>query len=67
MFRLAILFSLVMGIGAVQEASAQEPTYIGVTKCKLCHRKQHQVWSESKHAKALDVLEPPEQKVFSDN
>lgn len=59
---LAVLILLAMGIGMIQKASGQEPTYVGAAKCKLCHMKQHKAWSESKHARAFEVLKPEEQK-----
>ena len=56
------LVALVMGIGGVQKSFGEEPTYVGAAKCKLCHMKQHAVWSGSKHAKAFGDLKPAEQQ-----
>lgn len=38
--------------------------YIGVKKCKACHKKNdvYKVWEESKHAKAFETLKPEDQK-----
>lgn len=43
-------------------AWAQAPTYVGSSKCKLCHMKPHKIWSDSEHAKAFDILKPADQK-----
>jgi Cytochrome c554 and c-prime len=53
---------LALGGGFMQKASGQEATYVGVAKCKICHSKQHKVWSGSRHAKAFDALKTAEQK-----
>jgi len=41
-------------------ALAEEPTIIGVPKCKMCHKAktgdQFKIWSESKHAGAFETL-----------
>ncbi len=34
------------------------PTYIGVNKCKLCHKLQYTSWAATPHAKAFDTLKP---------
>ncbi len=31
--------------------------YVGEEKCKICHAKQHKIWSESQHAIAFEDLE----------
>jgi hypothetical protein len=59
---LLVLAVLILGVEMAPMALAQEPAYVGVAKCKLCHLKQHKVWSDSKHAKAFEVLKPEEQK-----
>lgn len=43
---------------------AQDLSYIGVAKCKMCHNTeksgfQYKIWSESRHAKALTSLSSP--------
>ncbi|NOX85975.1 MAG: cytochrome C554 [Chlorobi bacterium] len=45
--------------------TAQDHEYIGAKKCKMCHNKpttgaQYKIWSESKHAKAMDALKGDE-------
>ncbi|MEI6127439.1 MAG: cytochrome c family protein [Pseudomonadota bacterium] len=32
--------------------------YIGANKCKVCHIKIFKSWSDTKHAKAFDILNP---------
>lgn len=44
---------------------AQDFTYIGAAKCKICHKtekqgKQFPIWEASKHAKSLAALSSPE-------
>ncbi|MBW1792035.1 MAG: cytochrome C554 [Deltaproteobacteria bacterium] len=55
-----ILFILVL--------SSQEFTYVGVGKCKICHKsekqgKQFLIWEESKHSKSFIALSSPEAPV----
>ncbi|MFT6913868.1 MAG: hypothetical protein ACJAWL_000154 [Motiliproteus sp.] len=33
-----------------------ESPYLGAQQCQLCHTQQHEVWSQSEHAKAYDDL-----------
>jgi hypothetical protein len=54
-------------IAVAQEKAAEKPVhkYIGAAKCKMCHNtpaqgEQFKKWSESKHAKAFEVLATPE-------
>jgi DnaJ-class molecular chaperone len=37
---------------------AQEKTYVGADKCKLCHKIEYTSWAATKHAKAFDSLKP---------
>jgi len=61
-FIIAVLILLTMDMVSTQKVLGQEPAYVGAAKCKLCHMKQHKVWSESEHSKAFEVLKPDEQK-----
>lgn len=56
---LAVGFIMVLGITA---AFAADNAYVGVMKCKGCHKKQFKSFSETKHAKAFDLLSADEQK-----
>lgn len=55
-----ILMIAVFALGLVA-AVAGDNTYIGASKCKMCHKVQFASWSETPHAKALDKLKPEEQ------
>ncbi len=46
---------------AVPALVLAEPTFIGVDKCKLCHKVQYESWKTLKHASAFDRLKPEEQ------
>jgi ribosomal protein L40E len=35
-------------------AQAQDRTYIGAEKCKMCHKQQYASWMETTHAKATE-------------
>ena len=56
---LAVGFIMVLGITA---AFAAENEYVGVMKCKGCHKKQFKSFSATKHAKVFDLLKGDEQK-----
>ena len=55
-----ILMIAVFALGLVT-AMAGDNTYIGASKCKMCHKVQFASWSETAHAKAFDQLKPEEQ------
>lgn len=40
---------------------AADHTFVGVDKCKLCHKLQFDSWSKTKHATAWAALKPEEQ------
>ena len=44
----------------IASLASAAPTYVGVDKCKLCHKIQFDSWSKTKHAKAFDSLKPEE-------
>ena len=46
---------------ATAMTAAEENTYIGAAKCKMCHKVSLASWSETAHAKAFDKLKPEEQ------
>ncbi len=56
---LHILSTLVL-IAIIATLASAAPTYIGVDKCKLCHKIQFDSWAKTKHAKAFDSLKPEE-------
>lgn len=54
-------------VGWTQDTGKKVPRYVGVAKCKLCHKgpkkgEQFEKWGASKHAKAYAVLATPEAK-----
>jgi len=58
---LIIIFALFAGSAMF----AQDFEYIGAAKCKMCHNKadkgsQYNLWKESKHAQAFEVLKSAE-------
>lgn len=55
----AVVFGL--GLGSLATYAAAEQGYVGVKKCKMCHKKaedgdQFGQWQSSAHAKAYEVL-----------
>lgn len=59
---LFVCFLLFMGGNYL---TAQDYEYIGATKCKMCHNKpatgaQYKIWSQSKHAHAMEALKGDE-------
>jgi RecJ-like exonuclease len=48
-------------ITSISHTSKAAPTYVGVNQCKMCHMKQYNVWKDTAHAKAFDVLKPADQ------
>lgn len=56
-----VLFFSCLFFLAANILSAQDYTYIGVAKCKMCHNTeksgfQYKIWSESLHAKSIATL-----------
>lgn len=47
---------------AKKETKKETPTYIGSGKCKMCHIKQHKVWTSSAHSTAFARLEGEDAK-----
>jgi hypothetical protein len=43
-------------------AKAADHAYIGSRKCRPCHIKEYRSWSETKMAKAFDILKPGQRK-----
>ncbi len=57
---LSIIF--VVSVFFTVMAYSAEPEYVGVKKCKMCHKgaskgEQYEIWSQSKHAKAFETLQ----------
>ncbi|MGC8917014.1 MAG: multiheme c-type cytochrome [Thermoanaerobaculum sp.] len=45
-------FFLAITVLAVAVGGQQQPTYVGVEKCRPCHRPEFETWSQSPHAEA---------------
>lgn len=57
--------------GGAQETEKTAPGYIGVSKCKMCHKgvkrgEQFEKWQASRHAKAYATLATPEAKAAAE-
>lgn len=64
----AALFYLVAG--PVFSEEGKQRTYIGATKCKVCHKTEAQgeqfgIWEKSPHAKAFEALASDESKAIA--
>lgn len=59
---IAACILLLGGSGFVDEGLTQAPAYVGIAKCKLCHPRQHKIWTESRHARAFEDLKAEERK-----
>jgi len=63
--KITLLLSLTLLVSTV--LVAQPYSYIGATKCKICHNRadkgeQYKQWAASKHASAMKSLKPDEAK-----
>jgi len=60
MFRKTLITITILTFAFTALAVAADPTIIGATKCKMCHKAktgdQFQIWSDSGHAKAFETL-----------
>jgi len=62
-----ILYLLPTEIFAFELPDGSKHQFIGVAKCKMCHKKerkgfQYEIWAESAHSRAYEVLATPEAK-----
>jgi hypothetical protein len=62
MFKITMGLFVLLFMVFTKSVWGEEPTYVGAAKCKVCHVRQHKVWTDSEHAKAFEVLKPEEQK-----
>jgi hypothetical protein len=66
MTKRTVIFSvglaLVLAAGAFVQA--QDHTYVGEAKCKMCHKTQHASWAETTHAKALDAAKASTDRTY---
>jgi hypothetical protein len=61
-FVLLVTLTAMLGVGLFFTVSAADHEFVGVAKCKMCHKIQATSWAATKHAKAADILKPEEQK-----
>lgn len=66
MRRIAIVMAVVAMV-AVGVAMAQDHTYIGSDKCKMCHKVQYNSWLETSHAKATEAAQGSTDPAFEDS
>ena len=59
--RVFTVLATMVAITAMAYTANAAPTYVGVNQCKMCHMKQYNVWKDTAHAKAFDVLKPADQ------
>jgi len=55
-----LVFLLLVFAALPADAAGNEHAYIGADKCKKCHIKEYKSWSETKMAKAFEILRPGE-------
>ena len=53
-FAVAALTAMAVGGWSAEEKAA--PEYVGVKKCRFCHKPQFDSWSKTKHAEAFSIL-----------
>lgn len=54
------ILALLVSVGYLSAVAAEEHSYTGSKKCKMCHMKEWKSWAETKMAQAFDVLKPGE-------
>ncbi len=62
-----LIAAFLMAAPGMSRAEGKQRRYVGVAKCKMCHRKaeqgeQYTIWSKTKHAKAYENLATPKAK-----
>jgi len=69
--RVVYALSVLPAALAIGVAAHAEDRYIGHEQCKVCHNKkpegeQWNMWKQSKHAQAIELLKTPEAKAVAD-
>ncbi|TFB10024.1 cytochrome C554 [Candidatus Marinimicrobia bacterium MT.SAG.3] len=74
--KISLLAIIIFYITSIESYAFDPPDeydhqFIGVTKCKMCHKKekkglQYEIWRESAHSRAYEVLATPEAKELSE-
>ena len=52
------LLVLCLSLGAVAWTNAATPSYVGTSKCRICHLPQYKSWQQTKMAQAFELLKP---------
>jgi hypothetical protein len=66
MKRVLPLLVVAVAIGFVATAALAAPTYVGVDKCKMCHKLQYDSWvAVAKHSKALENAKASKDPAFA--
>jgi hypothetical protein len=55
-----LTLTLLVSFGYVSAVGAEEHSYTGSKKCKMCHMKEWKSWAETTMAQAFDLLKPGE-------
>ncbi|OGL47643.1 MAG: hypothetical protein A2161_19930 [Candidatus Schekmanbacteria bacterium RBG_13_48_7] len=58
-FLFLCIIGITLGFAVV---AFSEPTYVGASKCKICHLFEYKSWQQTKHATAFDLLKDDEKK-----
>lgn len=53
---LSFLFTIVSNAEEKKKEEKPALAFIGIAKCKMCHKKQYDIWATTKHAKAFEAL-----------
>ncbi|MCH7819465.1 MAG: cytochrome c family protein [Candidatus Marinimicrobia bacterium] len=74
--KFSLLITIIFCITSIETIAFIPPDgskhkFVGVAKCKMCHKKekkglQYEIWKESGHSKAYDVLATPEAKELAE-
>lgn len=74
--KFSLLIAIIFFITSIETIAFIPPDgskhqFIGVAKCKMCHKKekkglQFEIWTESGHSKAYDLLATPEAKELAE-
>lgn len=74
--KFSLLIAIIFCITSIETIAFIPPDgskhkFVGVAKCKMCHKKekkglQYEIWKESGHSKAYDVLATPEAKELAE-
>lgn len=52
-----VFLFVVLVTAAVLPAALADPSFIGASKCKMCHKTEYASWETMKHAQAFELLE----------